>query len=504
MRRFLLISVVLLTVAVAGLLVLARSILGSDLVRSTLERQLAARTGQPVRIARATAAVYPRVAIDLENVSIGEPAAIELSTVRVVTGLGGLWSRTVTDAEVVVHGGWIALPLPFPIVQPPAAPGPDPQSGGFRVQSVRVISLRDIELRGAGRTVHVHLESSLDGDRLDVTRLTAHAERTHVEATGSMSSLARLEGRLDVKADPFDLDESIAVASALGGGGDPGQPQRTGTHGAVPIHLTAAVSAPSGTYGTYRFTNLSTDAELTPGRLALSPLSVETFGGTFSGRLDVNTGEAVPKLALKGRLEGVDVPQLLAAAGSAGGVTGTLGATLALTGEGTDAAALLRSSRGTLSAVINDGRIPGLDMVRAIVLAFGKPSGAPPPGSGSAFSRLGGTFSLAGSTLTSRDLAMHSRDFDMAGSGSVRLDTGALEARADVVLSKELTAQAGTDLRRYAQEGGRVVIPATIGGTLQHPSISLDIAAAAGRALSNELKRRATSLLEKLLKKREE
>jgi hypothetical protein len=503
MRRFLLISVILLTVAVAGLFFLARSILGSDLVRSTLERQLAARTGQPVRIARATAAVYPRVAIDLENVSIGEPAAIELSIVRVVTGLSGLWSRTVTDAEVVVDGGWIALPLPFPIVQPPAASGPDPQSGGFRVQSVRVISLRDVELRGAGRAVHVDLESSLDGDRLDVSRLTAHAERTHVEATGSMSSLARLEGRLDVKADPFDLDESIAVASALSGG-SPGQPQRTGTQGSVPIHLTAAVSASSGTYGTYRFTNLSTDAELTPGRLALSPLSVEAFGGTFSGRLDVNTGDAAPKLALKGRLEGMDVPQLLAAAGSAGGVTGSLGATLALTGEGADAAALLRSSRGTLSAVISDGRMPGLDMVRAIVLAFGKPSGAPPPGSGSAFSRLGGTFSLAGSTLTSRDLAMVSRDFDMAGSGSVRLDTGALEARADVVLSKELTAQAGTDLRRYAQEEGRVVVPATIGGTLQHPSISLDIAAAAGRALSNELKRRATSWLEKLLKKREE
>ena len=52
--------------------------------------------------------------------------------------------------------------------------------------------------------------------------------------------------------------------------------------------------------------------------------------------------------------------------------------------------------------------------------------------------------------------------------------------------SRELTAQAGVDLRRYAQEDGRVIIPTTISGTLQQPQISLDILAAARRALGNE------------------
>jgi hypothetical protein len=90
----------------------------------------------------------------------------------------------------------------------------------------------------------------------------------------------------------------------------------------------------------------------------------------------------------------------------------------------------------------------------------------------------------------------------LTASGSLRLATGAVDARADVVLSKELTAQAGTDLRRYAQEDGRVVVPASIGGTLQHPRVAPDIAAATRRAVGNELKRRVKSFVDDLFKKK--
>jgi hypothetical protein len=65
---------------------------------------------------------------------------------------------------------------------------------------------------------------------------------------------------------------------------------------------------------------------------------------------------------------------------------------------------------------------------------------------------------------------------------------------ANVILSRELTAQAGTDLRRYAQQDGRIVLPATIGGTLAHPRVSIDVAAILNRALQNEIQRRLKGL----------
>ena len=61
---------------------------------------------------------------------------------------------------------------------------------------------------------------------------------------------------------------------------------------------------------------------------------------------------------------------------------------------------------------------------------------------------------------------------------------------------------AGTDLRRYAQEDGRVVVPARITGTLGAPAVMVDVEAAASRALQNELKRRAKSVFDSLFKRK--
>jgi hypothetical protein len=58
------------------------------------------------------------------------------------------------------------------------------------------------------------------------------------------------------------------------------------------------------------------------------------------------------------------------------------------------------------------------------------------------------------------------------------------------------------DLRRYAQENGRVVVPATVSGTLQEPAVALDVAAATRRALENELQRRAKSFFDDVFKRK--
>jgi hypothetical protein len=146
--------------------------------------------------------------------------------------------------------------------------------------------------------------------------------------------------------------------------------------------------------------------------------------------------------------------------------------------------------------------MPGLDLVRPIVLAFGKPSGAPAEGSGSAFSKLSGSFTLSRGTLTSNNLELASRDFDLRGKGSLQLARGDVDAAATVVLSRELTAQAGTDLRRYAQDDGRVTVPATISGSMAKPRVSVDVASAAKRAIGNEVQRRVTSAIGGLFKRK--
>jgi uncharacterized protein involved in outer membrane biogenesis len=268
------------------------------------------------------------------------------------------------------------------------------------------------------------------------------------------------------------------------------------------MRVTVKVTAPSGRFAAQPFSDLATTATLMAGAFSLSPLAVGALGGRFDGRIDADTRKSVPLLRLNGRIDGLDIVEAMKLAGSEGGITGRLGGTVSLSAAGTESATLMRSARGTIAAAITNGTMPRLDLVRPIVLAFGKPSGAPPAGSGSGFSRMGGTFALANGVVSSQDMAMAARDFDVTGQGSVELASGALSARGDVMLSRELTAQAGVDLRRYAQQDGRVVVPATIGGSLQQPSVALDVAAATRRALENEIQRRAKSFFDDLFKRK--
>jgi hypothetical protein len=64
------------------------------------------------------------------------------------------------------------------------------------------------------------------------------------------------------------------------------------------------------------------------------------------------------------------------------------------------------------------------------------------------------------------------------------------------LLSEALSAQAGTDLYRYTREGKRVVLPASVGGTLPMPRLTIDAGAALQRGLRNEIQRRIKELLE--------
>jgi hypothetical protein len=500
MRKRILLILLVLAALAAALWVVVTRVLGSGLVRSTLEEQLSARLGQPVRIASASAAVFPRVAVDLHGVTVGAPAAITLGRIRIVTGLRALLSRTIQDAEVILDDGELRLPLPFDLFPAtPAAVTAAPEAA-LTVASIRVIAIHRLTLIAGEQKWVTAADGTLEGDRLEVTRVSAESNVTRLHGSGTVGSMARTEGQFSVAADPLDLGELIAFGSAFA---RPAPAAPAAVTPESPMHISVVLTAPSGRFAAHQFRDLAATVDITGGAMSLSPFAVSGLGGRFQGRLDADTRKAVPLLRLSGRIDGLDIVEVMKAAGSEGGITGRLGGSLSLTGTGTDSDALLRSARGTITAAITDGTMPRLELVRPIVLAFGRPSGAPPQGSGSTFSRLGGTFALAGRVVDSSDITMASRDFYLNGRGRVELASGALSARGDVALSSELSAQAGVDLRRYAQQDGRVVVPATLGGTLQQPTVALDVAAATRRALGNEIQRRTRSLLDGLFRRRE-
>jgi uncharacterized protein involved in outer membrane biogenesis len=462
MRKWLAIALGVLVIGALGLYFAADRVLASAAVRAQVEQQLSARLGQPVSIGSLRASLFPNVAVDLGNVTVGQPEAVHFARIKVLTGIRALFADTI---------------------------------------DIREIAVSQARPAGAQNGLTFDLTASVLGDRLDVGSLLIKTPTSAITGRGVLNSIANLDGTFDVASDRLDLNELFALGSALAPPAGPGsgraQPARSS-----PMHLVVKTTAPRVRFGAYEFSDLSTTIEVVPSRFTLDGLKLGLFGGTFAGAVRADTRQALPMLNLTGALTNVDVAVLLTLTGSAGAIPGRLAARLALPGAGSDSATLLRSANGTIDATVKHGTIPRLDLVRTVVLAFGKPSGAAPEGSGTAFEQMAGHFALSRGTLRSEDLRFRARDFDAAGRGTLAIESGAVDSRADVVLSRELTAQAGTDLRRYAQEDGRVVVPATVGGTLTSPTVFIDVAAAAKRALGNELRRRATDFLGGLFKKK--
>jgi hypothetical protein len=161
-------------------------------------------------------------------------------------------------------------------------------------------------------------------------------------------------------------------------------------------------------------------------------------------------------------------------------------------------AQVLAAARGVGEIALTNGIVQNLDVVRTVVLFFGRPGAKPPPEAGERYSEITASFALADRAVRSEDLTLRSPDVDVFARGTFALPTKALDARASLVLSDALSAQAGRDLYRYTRSGNRIVLPAAIAGTLARPRLSIDAGAVIRRGLQNEVERRLQDLLERI------
>jgi uncharacterized protein involved in outer membrane biogenesis len=466
--------------------------LSGDGIRRALEQQATAWLGHPVRIGNASGRVFPRIGVQLTDVRVGEPVRLALADVEVSTGLRALLSRRVEDAEIILSDSRIDLPLPFTV---PTAEADEraTSSSSFTVASIRAISLRDIRVRSRGREIVVSADSSLNGSRLMLERFSARSGETAVDASGVVDLEPTFNAKLQASANRLDFDDLMALADAF----TPQQP--TKQRGALMAgQLEAKLSAARGSVAGVDLAKLAATMAVRGNRVTLAPATFELFGGGYQGTVDADLGADRMTVALAANLNELDVAQLAAFGGVKDTITGRLTGRGRFTGRGSDFASVLAAATGSGSVNINNGTMKGLELVRTVVLFFGRPASDAPAGGGQRFERIGANFSLARQIITSDSLRLESPDVDVAGSGTLTIPTKALDGRATLMLSESLSAQAGTDLVRFTREGNRVVLPALVGGTLERPRVTIDAAAAAQRGLKNEVQRRLKGLFDRL------
>ena len=498
MRRLILVvlAIVVVLCLVAGAAVYW--LLSGDAIRQALETQASAWLGEPVHIAAAHAQLFPRVGIDLRDVRVGEPVRVTFASVSVSAPLRPLLSRRIEDAAITVSHSRIEMPLPF------AMPSAGPQGGtaapAARIQllSIRSIALRDVAISSRGHTITLDADSSLAGSELRLERFIAVSGRTQLEAAGMVALDPRVDARLAVKARSLDLDELMALANAFAPTGR--QPaSRQSSNGRLPVRIAARVTADSATVDSLQARQLATNLEVDGDSVSLAPLSFQMFGGRYDGSVTARLGRTLTA-TLRAQLQRIDAGQLAAFGGVPGAISGTLAGSGSFSGAGADFAGVLRSAHGTGALSIVNGTIEHLDLIRTVVLFFGRPAPNSAPSS-DRFDRIDARYSLAQQVLRADALSLHSSDADIVGQGTFNIATKALDGTFNLSLSEALSQQAGTDLFRYTHEGNRIVLPAKLGGTAGHPRLTIDAAAAVQRGLKNEIQRRLGDFLDRLNRK---
>jgi len=306
---------------------------------------------------------------------------------------------------------------------------------------------------------------------------------------GEVDLEPRVDAKLQAKANKIDVDELLALATAFT---PERRAARRGGAPSPPMKVAAHLKADTATAAGVQVTKFTTTVTLDGDRIALSPLSFGLFGGSHDGSLNGRLADSM-SVTLKSRLKALDVAQLAAFGGSPDTITGRLSGEGTFSAQGADMAAVLASANGKGSASIIDGTIKRLNLVRTVVLFFGRPAPEKQEATDK-FERIDTSFSLARQVFRADTFSMHSRDADLNGTVTLSLENQELDGTIDMLLSEELSAQAGTDLARFTREENKVVLPARIGGTLQQPSITINATAAIRRGIQNEIGRRLKGL----------
>lgn len=489
----------------AGVFFWAKSVLTGENVRAALAAQVEKAIGQPVAIGAIDATITPRVSVTLGDVTVGPPGKIAVANLQVGTDFSALLSRRIEHATLTLTGARIELPLPaFTIAPTPApAPGAESEKPAVELVSIDAILLKDVEVVSGGRTLRGDIEVVPQGTTgLTIRRIALGADRTQINVSGTITDFNGPVGELTVTSGALDMDQLLAFVNDFTAGAGladtsasaPAAPGAGAAPAAVPagLNLALTLETESATMGGLTLDKLAGTARVTGDGLTLEPVSFGIFGGGYQGALVLVPGKTL-RFRGKSTLSNIDVAKAAAFGGSPDTITGTLSGTIEFAGTGEDPATVMKTVTGKARVDITNGVVKNLGLVNAVVVAtsmrpgaIGTAATAAKTGSGDEpFTKLGATLDIASGGVTTNDLTFESKDLVLSAQGAVGLVASTVDMKGRVQLSDELTKQAGSDLVKYTQDQGRVTLPATVSGSIDAPSVRIDVGDMAKRALQN-------------------
>lgn len=242
------------------------------------------------------------------------------------------------------------------------------------------------------------------------------------------------------------------------------------------------------------------------GKLEISPLTANLYGGSASGSVSATASKA-PRFALKQSLTGIDVGPLLKDAIDKQPIDGRGNVALDVTSAGGGFDQIKKSLNGSARLELRDGAVHGINVAQSIRKAkakIGELRGqqADETGTGSVaektdFSELTGSFRIANGVARNDDLSLKSPLIRLGGAGDIDLGAERLDYLAKVTVVSTLQGQGGPELQ--ALKG--LTIPVRLSGPFTAIGWRIDFAGLAKEAAKAKIEEKKTEIKEKAREK---
>lgn len=337
----------------------------------------------------------------------------------------------------------------------------------------------------------------LRDDSISLDRIAAQLDDSRL--TGNLSARSFDEPKLvfELAVDSLNLDRYLAPETDAPAGSEGGTPdqQEPDLDGIRSLDLAGGLTLGALTVSGLLIEDFAARLNVRDGVIRLDPATASLYGGRYSGSVTVDAKGPQLRLDLDQTLQDVQTRGLLSDLAEVEQLEGAMAARIKASGSGRNRNELLRNLQGDLSFDLADGVYQGMDIWEEIRVARALiRRKAPPPRTGknqTVINTLTVQGRLQDGVLRSRRMEAEIPFLRLTGDGALDVLAQDLDYRFEAIVFE---TPSFADGESYEDLTG-LMIPITIGGSVDQPKVGVDLAALA----ANVAVQKATDkLLERL------
>ncbi|WP_319581529.1 AsmA family protein [uncultured Pseudodesulfovibrio sp.] len=336
--------------------------------------------------------------------------------------------------------------------------------------------------------------------------LTIKLDQTLITAEGSVKNFSKPAITINANVDDIDADrylppkseEAKATPSQPAASTESAPAQEPDLSALKDLDLKARLTVGKLKVMNLTITDILAAVTAKNGQVVADPMSLKLYDGEYTARGTLDANKAIAAWTETGQLKNVQAGPLLKDLTGKEQLSGTTTAKYDLNGAGLTPDNIKKSVSGTASFAFTDGAINGVNVAKMLRDGWSRLKGQSVSGDEPAktdFAELLGSATLTNGHIVNKDLLMKSPLLRVTGQGWADLPKNTTDYTATVTVVGTLEGQDGKSI----EDLKGLPLPVNVKGSLDNPSISLDVKAM-GEALFKGTFKKGTKGLEETLK----